>query len=319
MGGREVQRALTVELGVRDVSLLCVSEQDLVRRFHLIDLRLGMSQPLSQVPCFLLASIVPVLIRTGDEPPIGVGTAFCIGTYAHGQALYLTARHVVEAVLEGQQRQEAPYCILLLPGSGGRHRVGVTVSYLSVIEPNCDVALLRADMSTAREPLMCGPRSMRISFERAVVHEQTLALGYPVIEVDAGTLSDASLELRASGGVVEAVYDAGRDGLLSPFPSFQTNSHWPNGMSGAPVLNESGDVIGVVSRGMTLVDAESYGIAAAVAGAAELPVVLRNDAAEAVETSLSAMAEAGALMTAPCTVTLSYEGYRLRLSWPEVQ
>jgi S1-C subfamily serine protease len=38
---------------------------------------------------------------------------------------------------------------------------------------------------------------------------------------------------------------------MMPWPRFRVSAEWPSGMSGGPVLNAKGNVIGVISRGWT--------------------------------------------------------------------
>jgi hypothetical protein len=40
-------------------------------------------------------------------------------------------------------------------------------------------------------------------------------------------------------------------GSMMPWPRFRVSAEWPSGMSGGPVLNAKGNVIGVISRGWT--------------------------------------------------------------------
>jgi hypothetical protein len=51
---------------------------------------------------------------------------------------------------------------------------------------------------------------------------------------------------QATTGVVTAVFPDGRDRGMYPFPCFQVNAKFNSGMSGGPVFDETGHLIGVI-------------------------------------------------------------------------
>lgn len=65
-----------------------------------------------------------------------------------------------------------------------------------------------------------------------------------------------SHEWRASRGPVIDVFPSRRDSVEGPFPSFHAEVHCPRGMSGGPVFDTNGGVVGVVSRGLDLAPGE---------------------------------------------------------------
>lgn len=80
------------------------------------------------------------------------------------------------------------------------------------------------------------------------------AMGFPGVEVvsDYPTSSMSRLqniELKGAFGRVTGFYETGRD-RTSRTPVFEVEGHWPLGMSGGPIVNQSGEVVGVVSRGI---------------------------------------------------------------------
>lgn len=56
--------------------------------------------------------------------------------------------------------------------------------------------------------------------------------------------------MRSSAGQVTAIYPEGRDRLLLPFPCFEFVADVRGGMSGGPVFNDRGHLVGVVSTSL---------------------------------------------------------------------
>jgi S1-C subfamily serine protease len=279
------------------------------------------SAVLSNPPEFLLGSVIPVLFQPTESALLagaqveGHGTAFCVAVLANGQAVYVTARHVVEPF---GRTYGLP--LVFLPGRRERtHFVGVHVNAITVADAYNDVALLRFDATVAPEPVAVDLlRPLRLALRRAVVGEMTLALGYPGQAIDA-TAAPVTLhrEFRGSQGRVEEVHDLKRDAALSTFPSFRTGALYMPGMSGGPVFGEDGAVIGVVSHGMTNSEAGSpCGYAASIACCAELAVDLRPDDADEREFPFQELIDLGAVTAPTGAVTLQRTEDGLRLEWP---
>jgi serine protease Do len=81
--------------------------------------------------------------------------------------------------------------------------------------------------------------------------ETVVAVGFPEIEdkiLDASTVQHLLSERMYAGyGTVTAAHPTGRD-HSNPTPVIEVEADWPGGMSGGPVFNESGEVVGLVSR-----------------------------------------------------------------------
>jgi serine protease Do len=84
------------------------------------------------------------------------------------------------------------------------------------------------------------------------VGDVVVAVGFPEIETFKGTLADAVTTIRegmyAAYGVVTRLYPEGRENNRLGTPLFEVEANWPSGMSGGPVLNKDGEIIGLVSR-----------------------------------------------------------------------
>ncbi len=83
--------------------------------------------------------------------------------------------------------------------------------------------------------------------------EPVLALGYPFLTAETRrpdtSIVTLSEEMRGGFGRIMGFFPWGR-GRRNPTPVYQVEANWASGMSGAPVLNKAGEVIGVVSHSM---------------------------------------------------------------------
>ncbi len=86
---------------------------------------------------------------------------------------------------------------------------------------------------------------------RPSIGESILALGYADLDDDKGIHDEGrpiSQYLYGSIGVITDIESA--DGTRSsPWPMIRIDANWPGGMSGGPVFNEAGNVVGLVSAG----------------------------------------------------------------------
>jgi serine protease Do len=90
--------------------------------------------------------------------------------------------------------------------------------------------------------------------------ERVLALGFADLDVDSNDLGeDRPISQYVYGSLASIVDVEPASGVRGrPWPQFRVAAEWPHGMSGGPVFNEAGHVIGVVSTGI-----EGQGIASA--------------------------------------------------------
>ncbi|MEN5081812.1 serine protease [Bosea sp. TWI1241] len=55
---------------------------------------------------------------------------------------------------------------------------------------------------------------------------------------------------QATAGIVTKIFPNGRDRGMYPFPCFQMNARFDSGMSGGPIFDERGRVVGIISGSM---------------------------------------------------------------------
>lgn len=219
-------------------------------------------------PFGLRNAIVPVFCQHTDGRMYGVGTAFHVDGFGN----FLTAYHVIDFV----EKHPAGRPILFL----SMHAVVFgTISIppdcfvpadeviASMMESDDPMAALRGQPSRRPaidaallkpEPIGPGARPpqtlpMRTNGWVPRVGEIVLAIGFPQLD-----LSEVDL-VKQSALIDEGMYGAyGRivaiheDGVSrsNPTPVFEVESDWPGGMSGGPVFNRNGEVVGMVSRSL---------------------------------------------------------------------
>jgi serine protease Do len=211
-----------------------------------------------------IISLLAIDNRTGHAS--GLGTAFRIDPF--GQ--YLTAQHILEVWL-GPSRPHATVVGLLNPGlvfgygSIRNDRMVVIASSTVFRTPPEDVTLDRLlGRDSSRMALDCMMLSfkalntrlhdvrdflpLRLTGKWPQVGEEVMAVGFPDLvsiqnqAIDADVLTE---HMYGSIGRVTEVLPGGRE--HRPWPTFAVDSHWPGGMSGGPVFNQDGEVIGLVS------------------------------------------------------------------------
>lgn len=233
-------------------------------------------------------SVMPVVTIRGDEVR-AVGTCFAISN--HG--LVLTARHVIDDALGLQDGRGEPnstcwvYAVYAAEpdaddGENPPEAVGSPIPANKIhFLPGLDIAVMHLNLpirSTTNKPIRMPAH--RISPAIPAVGTNCFALGYHKmhwnIADDGKHTHQVSQSYSASRGTVEEIHYPIRDRNTLPFPCFRVSSHYDGGMSGGPVLNERGSVIGVVCSELSA-DEQGHISYASLAG---LSLLLQVDASE---------------------------------------
>ncbi len=235
-----------------------------------------------RLPLALLASVAPIFrFADSKKPPTAVGTAFYLGP-----GVAVTARHVVTEPAKDPLSHLPRESELLLASSvvgthgyviaarGPDRTAPVPVLGQNLSAHNSDVAMLGVDLSSF--PDGAGPVYFSLSFAKPEIGTECLALGYPFVEAEwkrneNGTYDGTTrMPLHVSVGEITELYPAGLGGSLWPQPFFAVSADYPGGMSGGPVFDTEGRVIGVVSTGMS--EGTPSGTVSMIGALAILPV-----------------------------------------------
>ncbi|MHC8401504.1 S1 family peptidase [Pseudomonas sp. MDT1-17] len=219
-----------------------------------------------QDPFGLRSAIVPVFRQDTAGRIYGLGTAFNIDEFGS----FLTAHHVVDFSEHNGPSRPILFLSMHVLGYGSvpvPHDcfVPVTGFHVAMMDANdpmgallgkserkvaIDLAVLKASQLG---PGVRSPQTLAVRVEgwQPTIGDVVLAVGFP--ELDLSELDMDSQKLLLSEGMygaygkIVAVHPHGVT-TSNPSPVFEVESDWPPGMSGGPVFNRAGEVVGIVSR-----------------------------------------------------------------------
>ena len=161
--------------------------------------------------------------------------------------LALTAAHVLrDSLSQLGSGDQIPYCL----GIRGDGRLDIwrttNISY-----DDGDIAFLSLELNSA---IGEGGRLRRVpvTTRMPAVGETLTICGLRIPEVLSGEVVSFAGEMLASRGIVQAVYEEGRDTVLVSFPAIEILCGSRGAMSGGAVFDASGHLIGIISAGMEL-------------------------------------------------------------------
>lgn len=200
-------------------------------------------------------SVMPV-VAVKDNHIRPVGTCFAISN--HG--LVLTARHVIDDALEltnGQLTDDeqwigAVYAAKPTPEDETTDLVGGILPATKVHSiPSLDIAAMHLNLPRNIKT----SKSLRIPLHGLgvglpVVGESCFGLGYHSMDWEPANdgvhTHKAMQSYSASRGEIRQIHVPKRDSRTLSFPCFEVSARYDLGMSGGPVINEIGSVIGVI-------------------------------------------------------------------------
>jgi hypothetical protein len=203
-------------------------------------------------------SIMPLVAIKNGVPERIVGTCFAVSN----DGLALTARHSIDDAL-GRRLGEGTFDETKFVAAiyysnqeheteSGRHQLGGLLPITKcIINENFDIALLHLNLpintiTNERLPMPANPVSMKIP----KVGSLCFGLGYRAASLVAaeGQPNTLILDQRysATKGIISDIHFPKRDSSMLSFPCARINARFDGGMSGGPVIDESGKVIGVV-------------------------------------------------------------------------
>jgi len=120
--------------------------------------------------------------------------------------------------------------------------------------PFNDVAFLKL-VPTSESALSRQCRTPKINLFPPIIGSKVAALGYPAREIkieqdgeNAKLLTD--LRPMTTTGIVKQIHEYKRDSVRLPFPCFQTNARFDDGMSGGPVFDSNGCLCGLICQNL---------------------------------------------------------------------
>jgi S1-C subfamily serine protease len=240
------------------------------------------------------------------------GSAFCLQRFKSGDCVFATATHVVRDLVD---RRDVEAHILLPEGLDTRekrhHLISVQINEIAFADSYNDVALMVVNYMQS-EFAVTPPKIFEVNFSLPQVGQPCLLFGYPQ-EPGASTY-----RLQASQGTIEEIHPSKRDRSLSTFPSFRTSAIHKHGMSGGPVQDTSGKIIGVISHGTSKAEGVefSYGYAASIGAVLELELELVNDLGKKEKVRVSDIANMGLIgVKDGSSMTLHRNDEGVMLSW----
>lgn len=215
--------------------------------------------------------VLPVVAKVANRiHPLGTGFV------AYGNGLLVTAAHVLQAASDLAIRSRCKdgsyynhyelYAIYVGDERGPdmSSSIGGLVPIDHVWAPKeLDIGFAWLRLPTRiPDDLPLPLRQVRIRPGVPRIGAKVCAIGYYRME---GSFDDANpaiinyaQQTAVSKGIVQEVHPEYRDKGMLNFPCFRTDARFDHGMSGGPIFDETGNVVGVVCSGTTGLKSNSY-------------------------------------------------------------
>jgi hypothetical protein len=217
--------------------------------------------PLPKIGDPVQRGVMP-LIMVQDNEVIPLGTGFTITP----DGLMITARHVIEEAERrarsrsgnryGNDLQLEIFALYVIAHHADAHLCGGPLPIREVwMLDGLDICYCMLSGAFLNDEVVRFP-VVRLSPGIPKVGENIIGFGYlKMAGALKGTLENGQTPLNYrqdtafTRGQIMEVYPQRRDSLL-PFPCFRTNARFDSGMSGGPVMNERGNVCGVICNSL---------------------------------------------------------------------
>lgn len=197
------------------------------------------------------------------------------GTLANGSAsmiapgLAVTATHTVREYTDSWTAGDA---VILCVGPTPEGLVLWRVVAIDCTEAD-DIAYLSLVLESSPPSSPMGIRLFQISTRSPGIGERVYVLGFRLdtIQDELTTITLAG-DLFAAAGAVAAIHHPTRDSFLMPYPTIEIACGSLGAMSGGPVVDDEGSVLGIVGRGFETADGEGPTSAPWIIGGLDRPV-----------------------------------------------
>lgn len=260
----------------------------------------------------LSGAIGQVVSHTGDGVVSADGTAFCLAMLENGEAIFATAYHVIRPLIDDP---DIGAFILLRKGPENSEPeppyASVPIRGIAAANTNSDVALLVVNVNGFGIDVT-ELKWLPLEFGEPQVGQYCVGLGFP--QDRRGVIN---FDMLASRGVIEEIHPNRRDSSFTNFPSFRTNGLYKPAMSGGPIVDINGSVIGIIATGMETVEPELVtGYGSSIGAIAELRVPLHSQAGELQEFTVPQLVVKGVLRQADQSVVrLHRDENGVTLTW----
>ena len=228
------------------------------------------TQFLVRDPFQLRKQILPILtVDNADGFLTGLGTSFFVDPFG----TFLTAEHVLKDHFETPELRRSAVAAALFGMGLVYGAAGLPSEYFAPIreiqawrrareeQPRlfgpappprivADAVGFHVDATRVPGSRFAPPLPLRLSGARPRVGDRVMALGYPELTCLKHDSPDRALifteRMYGAVGTIRSLLPEGR-GSTYPWPLIEVEAHWRSGMSGGPVINEAGEVIGLVS------------------------------------------------------------------------
>lgn len=227
---------------------------------------------LIQDPFGLGRSILPIWdLQNAGNTLLGLGSAFRVDPFGQMYTAYHVLEHTLIFNREGNLRPDPadgsnPLILEIggmaigrcgiknenwLPIQNFLTRVKPQVDPFTQIEPQNEIELIKLLVPSK----LFGPSDhsfLQCSDRRVAIGEKLLAIGYSGMNVQQPTDIESAFEISAYqyGSIRTVIEVHGSNSHPSrPWPKYVVDGDWPAGMSGGPVFDQNGMVVGIVSTG----------------------------------------------------------------------
>lgn len=220
--------------------------------------------PFDKTPSFKLTPIESLitehallLVGANDQEVRPVGTAVVVSA-----ELLLTAAHVVTYLWETLEQKPVPgpepfnqqstFAAVAIHWPGQQSEAAVWSIESVWLCPGTDIAFVKIKPGNGQSREYTWSRWLAMDLDIPPMGSRVTAFGYPGVNVLHHTDEEMTVFLRPSTAVGEItdVFPEGRDRVMLNFPCYQVNARFDSGMSGGPVISDSGRLCGIVCSSM---------------------------------------------------------------------